>query len=163
MRTRAASAADAPEAGNQWLAAHVERLLDSHLRLTGRALYAGPEAGVALARAVFEADFALLSHGTGEDPLFNYANRTALALFELDWAALIATPSRASAERGNQQARERFMREVRERGYAEGYRGVRISASGRRFVIADATVWNVVDADGTYHGQAAAFPRWHDL
>ncbi len=163
MSASAAAAPAAPDAGNRWLAAHVERLLDSHLRLTGRTLYAGPETGAALARAVFEADFALLSHGTGEDPLFDYANRTALGLFELDWATLIATPSRASAESGNQQARERFMREVRERGYAEGYRGVRIAASGRRFVIEDVTVWNIVDTNGRYHGQAAAFPRWHYL
>jgi len=161
VTTRATSLPAAPDATNSWHARHVERLLASHLRLTGRPLYDGPEQGIALAQAVFEADFALLSHGRGADPLFDYANHTALELFELDWPTLTATPSRASAELGNQEARERFMREVRELGYAEGYSGVRISANGRRFVIADATVWNVVDSDGTYHGQAAAFPHWH--
>jgi len=153
----------APGACNDWHAAHVEHLLASHRHLTGRPLYAGPERGAALARAVYEAGFALLSHGRGADPLFDYANRSALELFELDWASLLATPSRTSAERGNQEARERFMREVRERGYAEGYSGVRISATGRRFVIEDATVWNIVDAEGIYHGQAATFARWHHL
>ena len=37
-------------------------------------------------------------------------------------------------------------------GYIDDYSGVRISASGRRFVIRDAVVWNVVDAQGRHHG-----------
>ncbi|MEQ8659284.1 MAG: MEKHLA domain-containing protein [Gammaproteobacteria bacterium] len=163
MSAAAAALPDAPGSANDWLVDHVERLLDSHARLTGRALYAGRERGAARARAVFAADFALLSHGCGDDPLFDYANRTALTLFELDWIALLATPSRVSAEPARQAAREEFMQRVRTHGYAEGYSGVRIAASGRRFVIEDATVWNVVDAAGNYHGQAATFARWRFL
>ena len=68
--------------------------------------------------------------------------------------------SRESAEPGEQAARERFMREVLEQGYSTGYSGVRVSASGRRFVIEDATVWNVIDSAGRLHGQAACFQRW---
>ncbi|MEQ8232016.1 MAG: MEKHLA domain-containing protein [Gammaproteobacteria bacterium] len=152
-----------PGAANDWHATHVARLLDSHARLTGRALHGAGRCDAAGARAVYDADYALLSHGHGTDPCFDYANRTALALFELDWATLLATPSRASAEPGDQAAREAFMRAVREQGYASGYSGVRISARGRRFLIEDATVWNVIDVDGTYHGQAASFARWRFL
>jgi hypothetical protein len=34
---------------------------------------------------------------------------------------------------------------------------VRVSATGRRFRIAGAIVWNLVDAAGLRHGQAASF------
>jgi hypothetical protein len=149
-----------PAADNGWHADHVGRLLESHARLTGSPLWAGPETGAARARAVFEAPFALLSHGLEDDPLFNYGNRTALELFELDWDDFVLTPSRASAEAARQAAREAFMRRVREHGYVSGYEGVRVAANGRRFVIEDTTVWNVVDADGVFHGQAASFARW---
>jgi hypothetical protein len=37
---------------------------------------------------------------------------------------------------------------------------MRISSSGRRFWIERATVWNLLDADGVYRGQAATFADW---
>lgn len=153
----------APGPANDWLAAHVALLLDSHLRLTGRELLPPNADPVQLAQSAFEAPFALLSHGLEADPLFNYANRTALGLFELDWPALIAMPSRASAEPLNQAARAQLMQRVLENGYIDDYNGVRIARSGRRFVIEQATVWNVIDAAGQLHGQAASFATWRWL
>ncbi len=152
-----------PCAANGWLTPHVTLLLDSHQRLTGRELLTPDDDAVARARRAFEAPFVLLSHGLEADPLFNYANRTALDLFELDWPALLALPSRASAEALNQEARARLMRAVLERGYIDDYSGVRIASSGRRFVIEQATVWNVIDAAGRFHGQAASFANWRHL
>ena len=52
---------------------------------------------------------------------------------------------------------------MRTQGAIEDYAGVRVSANGRRFMIEGATVWNVVDEDGRYYGQAATFPRWREL
>lgn len=153
----------APEAANQWLAAHVALLLDSYQRLTGRVLLPPDEDSVVQAQRAFEAPFALLSHGIEADPLFNYANRTALDLFELDWASLLAMPSRESAEPLRQEDRARLMQRVLEAGYLDDYSGVRIARSGRRFVIENATVWNVVDAAGRLHGQAASFATWRAL
>jgi hypothetical protein len=43
-----------------------------------------------------------------------------------------------------------------------GYQGRRIAKSGRRFLIQDVTVWNLVDADGILRGQAALIRRWSD-
>jgi hypothetical protein len=40
---------------------------------------------------------------------------------------------------------------------------VRVSASGRRFRISGATVWNLVDEQGWRRGQAAAFAEWQYL
>jgi len=153
----------APSAANDWLAAHVALLLDSHLRLTGRRLLAPSPDAASVAAAAFNAPFALLSHGFEADPLFNYANRTALGLFDLDWSALLAMPSRASAEPLNQDARARLMQRVLESGYIDDYSGVRIARSGRRFVIEQATVWNVLDGAGHLHGQAATFASWRWL
>ena len=152
-----------PGAANDWQAAHVALLLSSYQRLTGRDLLPPDQNVVTLARRSFEAPFALLSHGLETDPLFNYANRTALDLFEVDWAALIAMPSRASAEPLKQEERARLMQRVLESGYIDDYSGVRIASSGRRFVIEQATVWNVIDAAGELHGQAATFARWRWL
>jgi hypothetical protein len=41
-----------------------------------------------------------------------------------------------------------------------GYRGVRITKSGRRFQTEDGVVWQLVDESGTSRGQAATFSTW---
>jgi hypothetical protein len=40
---------------------------------------------------------------------------------------------------------------------------VRITRTGRRFKIERAIVWNLIDAAGTIHGQAATFDQWTPL
>ena len=40
------------------------------------------------------------------------------------------------------------------------YRGVRISSTGKRFLVERATVWNIKEPDGTPLGQAATFSDW---
>ena len=159
----AGSRPPAPSRANAWACAHVDLLLESFGRLTGGALYAAAGCGAERAQAVFEANFVLLSHGLEADPLFNYANRCALELFELDWPSLVITPSRESAQPANQQTRERVMREVLDKGYVTDYSGIRVSSSGRCFSIEGATVWNVIDDGGVLHGQAATFSQWRDL
>ena len=59
--------------------------------------------------------------------------------------------------------RAEFLRRVREQGFIDDYSGIRISSKGRRFRIAQATVWNVADAHGNYAGQAATFSKWEFL
>lgn len=151
---------EAPCAANGFLADRIALLNDSHMQLMGRPLIAGEASPETVAKAVFEAPFVVLSSGTETDPLFNYANLTALELFELDWASLIALPARKSAEADHQNTRAALMRRVQDNGFIENYSGVRISAGGRRFTIERATVWNVVDAGGHLHGQAATFDDW---
>ncbi|MER2266980.1 MEKHLA domain-containing protein [Methylobacterium oxalidis] len=135
-------------------------LLDgSHARLLGRPL--APE-GCGADWLYAEAPFAVLAHEGSADPRFIYANRTAQACFGYDWAAFTALPSRLSAEAPERAARQELLDRVARDGFATGYRGVRIAASGRRFLIEDGTVWQLVDADGTVRGQAATFSRWRD-
>ncbi len=152
--------AQCPE--NDYLRDHVERLLDSYRRLLAKPLLEVVDAET-LGRQVYDADFALLSHGTESDPLFNYANKMALELFEFSWQEFIGMPSRFSAEPVNREARERLLIQVAEHGYIDDYAGVRIAKSGRRFMIQQAVVWNVHDRHGHYCGQAAWFRDWRFL
>lgn len=140
-------------------------LLSSHRRLTGGPLCSsGPSSTGEAARWLYEgAPFGLLAHNASADPVFVYANRTAQRCFEYGWEEFVRLPSRLSAAPDAQVDREAFVRSVAERGYASGYRGLRIAKSGRRFWIEDVTMWNLVDAEGTCHGQAAVFRSWTDV
>lgn len=138
-------------------------LFESYARVVGQPLLPTTLRGAALAAALWEMPAVLVSHGLEPDPLFNYANAAGLALFEMDWAQFIATPSRESAEPANQEARAKVMQAVESKGYMAGYSGVRIARSGRRFRIEDTVIWNVLDARGRFCGQAATFARWTRL
>ncbi len=109
------------------------------------------------------APFAVLSHGSQEDPIFNYGNTTAQTLFEMDWATLTALPSRLSAEPMHREERQQLLNEVTTKGYSANYRGIRISASGRRFYIDSARIWTLRNLSGTQIGQAAMFSDWQWL
>jgi hypothetical protein len=105
----------------------------------------------------------VLSHGTQADPTFNYGNKTALELFEMDWDSFTSLPSRLSAEPLVQEERDRLLARVRQYGYIDDYTGVRISSSGKRFMIRNATVWNLLDEIGQPYGQAALLKEWQAL
>jgi hypothetical protein len=72
-------------------------------------------------------------------------------------------PSRLTAEAPDRGERARLLAEVSARGYIDDYAGVRVSRSGRRFMIARATVWSLVDEAGRRRGQAATFGTWQPL
>lgn len=149
-----------PCEANHYLVAHARLLRESFLRLTGRHLLPGEQADSEFARRLFEAPFVVMSHGAEADPLFNYANRRAMHLFEMDWETFTALPSRYSAEPVNREERQRLLEQVGTHGFIDDYSGVRIAASGRRFRIEQAVVWNLVDEDGVFRGQAAMFDHW---
>lgn len=109
--------------------------------------------------ALREAPLAVVSHDSAADPLFNYANEAALRLFEMDWASFTRLPSRLSAETANQEKRGKALEEVAQQGYTQGYEGIRIASSGRRFWIRDTTIWNVLSPQGVFMGQAALIGR----
>ncbi|OYV22270.1 MAG: hypothetical protein CG442_1368, partial [Methylococcaceae bacterium NSO1] len=50
--------------------------------------------------------------------------------------------------------------EVTEKGYIDHYQGVRISSTGKRFLIKNAVVWNLIDKNQGIKGQAAWFDQW---
>ena len=116
--------------------------------LDGRALLPGIFNPAELAKKIFEAPFVLVSHGTEADPVLNYGNAAALALWEMSWDELTRTPSRLTAEAPNREERARLLAAVTQRGFIDDYSGVRISKTGRRFRIAQATVWNLLSETG---------------
>jgi hypothetical protein len=148
-----------PEFRERWIAQSVA-LLDSFRTLTGRDLLAPSGRAEDDALRLYNASFAVVSHGTETDPILNYGNRVALNLWEMTPAQFVATPSRLTAEPMLREARERLLAETARKGFVSGYEGVRISATGRRFTIRDVTIWTASDAEGRPLGQAATFPRW---
>ena len=149
-----------PCESNRFRSDHVSILSASFRKLTGDNLVPPELNDLDAARFLFDAPFAVVSHNTDIDPLFNYANRKAMQLFEMDWDEITSLPSRMSAELVNQDERSQLLKEVSEHGFMNNYSGLRISSSGRRFRISGATVWNLIDADGGPAGQAAMFDDW---
>jgi PAS domain-containing protein len=139
-------------------------LADSYRRLVGLSLT--PE-GMTAERAMQwlyeDALFAVLAHNTAPDPIFIYGNKAAQRRFEYEWEELTALPSRLSAEVPEQSERRRFLERVARDGFVSGYGGIRIAKSGQRFRIENATVWQIIDAEGTYRGQAAMLPQTIDV
>ncbi|MDA1231746.1 MAG: MEKHLA domain-containing protein [Planctomycetota bacterium] len=150
---------DAPWRDPSWIA-HTRILLDSFRHFVGRELIerssdAEQEAGI-----LFVASFVVVSHGTQDDPILNYGNQTALTLWEMDIPTLTSMPSRLTAEPMHRDDRAQLMTRAARDGFVDDYRGVRISSSGRKFLIDQAIIWNLVDPEGHRVGQAATFSDW---
>jgi hypothetical protein len=137
-----------------------ERILSSYRHWVNKDLL--PLSGDALldARNVFQGPLVILSADTNN--ILNYGNQAALQLWQMDWPTFVHTPSQQTAEPEQRQARQALLQQVREKGYMDNYEGIRISSQGARFRIQGATVWNLLDRDGTYAGQAAAFSSWQN-
>lgn len=110
-----------------------------------------------------KAPFVVVSHGTEADPVLDYGNDAALALWEMPWEDFVRTPSRFTAEVPDRAERARLLDQVTRHGFIADYSGIRVTRTGRRFRIAQATVWNLVGDDGHVAGQAASFDRWQFL
>lgn len=140
-----------------------QHLLDSFHHWTGRELLGRSGSITDQTQALFDAPFVVVSHGVDPDPILNYGNRAALELWDMTWEQLTQTPSRHTAELMNQGERAAMLRLTDQQGYFEGYRGVRISSTGRRFLVENATVWNILNPSGHRIGQAATFSHWSFL
>ncbi len=149
-----------PSPANSYRVEHAERLRRAFHALTGRDLIEPALSPEAAAEALFHAPFVVLSHDADPDPILTYGNRKALELFELSWEELIQMPSRLTAEAPNRAERARLLAQVAALGFIDDYAGVRISRTGRRFLIERATVWNLTDEQGRRCGQAATFREW---
>lgn len=138
-------------------------VLDSYRHWIGRELIERAGGAAFQSQTLFEWPAVVVSHGTEADPILNYGNRAALDLWEMTWEQLVKTPSRLTAEPVNRAEREWMLEQARLRGYIDTYRGVRISSAGRRFLVDNAIVWNVLDPQGQRLGQAATFSQWTEL
>lgn len=146
-----------------WLQRHVGILRASYLHWTGQPLIDPSIAIETAPQYLAQLPYPLVSHDTQSDPVFNYANPAALQLFEMSWQDFTALPSRLSAEPIAQQERKQLLQQVSQHGYIDDYGGIRISSTGKRFHIRNATVWNLCDATGQPYGQAALLRQWQPL
>ncbi len=137
-------------------------LIESYQQLLGNPLITSEGNSLLEAQRLFLAPFAVVSHGTENDPIFNYGNQKALELWEVSWDVLTKLPSRLSTETVHQSDREQMLQKVTTEGFVDNYEGIRISSSGKRFLIKKAVIWNLYQ-EGLYCGQAATFAEWHFL
>ncbi|MCX7593536.1 MAG: MEKHLA domain-containing protein [Fischerella sp.] len=138
---------------------HSLRLLHSFHYWTGDFLLDVSGSPQEIARVLFEAPFVLVSHGTEADPIFNYANRKALELWELSWEDFTRLPSRKTAEEVVQAERNRLLVETANKGLSN-FSGVRLTSTGQRFYIEDGIIWNLLDEKHQYCGQAAVYSQY---
>lgn len=139
---------------------HTQRLLNSFRHWTGRSLLELNASPIEISQALFEASFVVISHGTEADPIFNYGNQTALKLWELDWAHFTQTPSRQAAEPEEQRDRQELLQTATTSGFICTPQLIRVSSTGKRFRIANLTLWEVLDETNQRCGQAATFEQW---
>jgi len=145
-----------------WLAAesivHAQIIVAAHHRHTRRHLIPATADPVADATALYDARVVVLAHDGGEDPRFVYANRTAQTLWGYTWAEFIGMPSRLSAPPDQRAVREGLLLAGRADGVVIARDLVRVTRTGRRFIIDEIVLWNL-DQDGM-RGQAATYGRW---
>jgi hypothetical protein len=143
-----------------WVQGWTQYLLDSYVRLIKQELITRDGTLQEQAERLFNSTFVVASHGLQDDPILNYGNEAALDLWEMDWEQFTQTPSRLTAEPVNREERARMLEQAQTHGYISNYRGIRISSTGKRFLVERATVWTIQKPDGTPLGQAASFSDW---
>lgn len=151
------------QSDHEALARQTRLLCESYQHWTGMRLI---DADYDTAEAVDElmnAPFAVASHNTLDDPVFNYANNAALQLFGMERDEMMGLPSRFSAEPMVREERSSLLERVTQQGYVDDYSGIRIAKGGLRFLIRNAVVWNLIDERGDYKGQAALIRDWSSV
>ena len=147
---------------------HARRLVDSFKAVTGKDLIKLNKEK-AIGQQLFEAPFVVVSHNGADDPVLNYGNSIALNLWEMSWEGFTQTPSRQTAEPEFRNDRAAMLQQAKDKGYFDNYTGIRISSSGKRFLIEKAIIWTVPSVEGSDDprlqkaGQAATFSYWKYL
>jgi hypothetical protein len=150
---------DCPAPENGFQADHAQLLLQSFEKCLGRPLLSQRGAPADLALALYQDPAIVLSHDGATDPILTYGNLAAQQLWEMDWDTLTQMPSRLTAEPEERDARAALLSSIRNNGYIDNYRGVRISATGKRFYIENAVIWTLTETSGQPCGQAATFSK----
>ena len=152
-----------PSSENSYLKDYIYLITDSLKKLTNIELVDFSLSLEEQAKQAFNSDYVLLAHNASNEPIFNYANQTALRLFEMSWEEFTNMSSKYSAESDERGKREKFLADVTEKGYSKNYSGIRISKTGRRFEIKNVILWNVYDSENNRIGQAAVFDEYDYL
>jgi hypothetical protein len=150
-----------------WLTAEKQGLagvlLHSHQRAFGRALIPAAQPDRSrrlLCQELFACGFPVLAHGTENDPRLSYANAAALQLWETHWDELIGMPSRLTAPETERAERSNALGQAKRLEAVQNYQGIRISRKGQQFMLNNARIWTLWDAEERVCGQAACFSDW---
>lgn len=130
-------------------------ILDSYRRLLGHDLIKRSGDPAEDARRLFDLPLAVLAHDTAPQPLLDWANLTAARAFDSTPESLLGRPSADTAPADAVADRRALFDVLARQGFVTGYSGVRVSLTGRRFVIDDVTVFALTDAAGRPAGHAA--------
>ncbi|MFD2205321.1 MEKHLA domain-containing protein [Kiloniella antarctica] len=152
---------------NNFQEQHAKRLVQSFKFVTGRDLLepfqSMAQEGLSLGERLFESPFVVVSHSGGSDPKLNYGNQVALDLWQMTWDSFVGTPSRLTAESEFREGRAAMLEQARIKGFIDDYEGIRVSSTGRRFMIKNAVIWAVPAIGSEPDGQAATFSNWNFL
>ena len=133
---------------------------DSYKHWLKKTLVEGDLKEKELVKALYEADFMILSHKFGDVPRFVFANLSAQKLWGYSWDEFIGMPSSESVEPEAREEREKLLERANLYGFINDYSGIRIAKDGRRFRIRDVTLWNVLNENEVRVGQAAMFRKF---
>jgi hypothetical protein len=139
---------------------HTLALGGSYKAKTGEKLLRGNVLVHEAASALFNAPFVCASHDA--EDTFNYGNKAALALWELDWDGFVGMKSTKSADvedATTQAERRALLDKAASDGLITNYSGVRMSSTGKKFRVENATVWTMTNGDGVKTGQAVRFEK----
>ena len=138
-------------------------LLQSHQRAFDRPLIASAQPNRSkrlICQELFACGFPVLAHGTESDPRLSYANAAALQLWETSWHELIGLPSRLTAPETERADRSIALGQAKRLDAVQNYQGIRISRKGQPFMLNNARIWTLWDAEERVCGQAACFSDW---
>jgi hypothetical protein len=130
-------------------------ILDSFRRCVGRELIDRSGDAAEDARRLFDLPLAVLAHDTSPVPLLDWANLAAARAFDATPETLLGRPSADTAPADATADRRALFDVLARQGFVTGYSGVRISLTGRRFIIENVTVFALVDEAGHPAGHAA--------
>lgn len=139
---------------------HSTVIYRSYTFWTGNELFDGLTNESDLSRKLYHAPFVVVSHGTEEDPVFNYANLKAQEIWNMGWDEFTSMPSRFSAEPIEESKRNQLLETGRKKGITRLKQGIRINKDGRRFYIKDVVLFNLLNKNQDYCGQGAVYPKW---
>ncbi len=105
----------------------------------------------------------VMAHDNKKDPCLIYVNAAALQLWGRRWEEMIGMPSRLTAPAEAQKEREISLGQAIQKQSIENYQGIRINSEGEKFMIKNARIWTLLDAEGNAYGQGATFTSWRKL
>lgn len=128
-------------------------------RITGKTLY--ETIHVETAQQVHENErYAVLSHDTAGDPVYNYGNRAAVEVFKWPEDEFYQLPSRYSAPDGTiRNSRSTDIQDAIDSDLKTIALAIRQTKHGELFQLTDVMLWNVYDDDGHRVGQTAIYDR----